>query len=158
MVAGVRYEGRPDIISRYANGGDSAFLVRDRDNKFSRNAVEVRLENGMQIGFVPEEDAVEVAAHLDAGRPHVAYIKKILTGGRSPIPVVVASIYGPDAARSDLVFEHQIPPKTEPLHKTPSASRAPSTPESTGSRSAVVVMLFIAAALGVMLLVYSMLR
>ena len=151
MVAGVRYEGRPEIISEYANAGDPAFLARDRENKFSRNAVEVRLENGMQIGFVPEEDAIEVAPHLDAGHPHAAYIKKILTGGRSPIPVVVASVFRPDAVRSDLVFQHQMPPKTDYHHEP-----LPGSARMRASLAVVLVMLFMAA--GVMVWIYSMLR
>jgi hypothetical protein len=158
MVAGVRHEGRrPESMFRSANAGDPAFLVRDRDNKFSRHAVEVRLENGMQIGFVPEEDAVEIAAHLDAGRPHVASIKMIVTGGRSSIPVVAASVYDLGATRSDLIFEHQVPTKAEPPHRTPSTDPAHNSRGATGSRTAVVVML-VAAALGVTMVVYSMLR
>ena len=43
MVAGVRYEGRPDVIKRYVTPDDTAYLVRDRKNRFSRNAVEVRI-------------------------------------------------------------------------------------------------------------------
>jgi HIRAN domain len=111
MVAGCRYEGRPDVIRGYAQPGDSVFLARDPANPFSRNAVEIRLSNGLQIGYVPEEDATEIAPDLDSGHPHRAYIKKILTGGRVPIPVVVATIYAPDTGRSDVVHQHAVPPK-----------------------------------------------
>src|SRR5947208_1734222 len=55
MVAGVHYEGRPEVIREYAREGDRVFLALDARNQFSRNAVEVRLGNGMQIGFVPED-------------------------------------------------------------------------------------------------------
>lgn len=156
MVASVRYEGRPEIISLHANPGNPAFLARDRNNAFSRNAVEVRLQNGTQIGFVPEEDAVEVAPLLDAGYPHAAYIKKVLTGGRTPIPVVVVSMYALDAVRSDLVFEHQVPPKAAPL------CQAPLPPLAQGARTpksgcAVAVMLLVAA-LGVIAWTLSMSR
>jgi hypothetical protein len=103
MVAGSRHDGRPEIISEYARAGDSALLVRDPTNRYSQNAIEVRTASGHQIGFVPEEDAVDVAPLLDAGHPYLAKIKKILTGGRSPIPVVIAEIYRKGAAVSGLV-------------------------------------------------------
>ena len=111
MVAGVRYEGRPQIISRYASPDDAVYLIRDRKNTFSRNAVEVRLSNGMQIGFVPEDYATDVAPLLDSGLPHDAFITKILTGGRSPIPVVQAYVYRADAGGAELVFEKDVPAK-----------------------------------------------
>jgi len=110
MVAGSRYEGRPATISRYAQSGAPAFLVRDRGNKYSRNAVEVRTRSGHQIGFVPEEDAVDIAPLLDAGHPYLAEIKKILTGGRFPIPVVIAEIYRKDATVHGLVKSGTQPP------------------------------------------------
>jgi hypothetical protein len=53
MVAGVLYEGRARVIADYARAGDPAYLIRDRSNPHSRNAIEIRLENGMQVGFVP---------------------------------------------------------------------------------------------------------
>jgi len=63
----------------------------------------------MQIGFVPEEDAPDLAAPLDQGYPHVATITKILTGGRAPIPVVQAYIYRPDAGIDGTVLPIDVP-------------------------------------------------
>jgi hypothetical protein len=116
MVAGVRYEGRPQVIARYASPDDVVYLIRDRENRYSRNAVEVRLSNGMQIGFVPEDYATDVAPLLNSGLPHDAFITKILTGGRSPIPVVQAYVYRADAAGAELVFEKDVPAKVPPPH------------------------------------------
>lgn len=107
MVAGVRHKGRAAIISRYVTDGDQVFLVRDRQNAYSRNAIAVRLRNGLQIGFVPEDDAIEAAALLDSGDPHRAFVKKIL-GYDVPIPVIVAEIYRSDCGRKDVVFEQDI--------------------------------------------------
>lgn len=98
MVAGVHFEERGEVIDRYLACGDRVYLVRDPRNQYSRNAIAVRLENRLQIGFVPEDYAVDVAPHLDRGCPHHASCKKILTGGRTPIPVVIAKIYRPDAS------------------------------------------------------------
>jgi hypothetical protein len=114
MVRGVHYEGRATVIAAHAREGDRAFLARDPENRFSPYAVEVRLGNGMQIGFVPEEDASALALPLDQGYPHVATITKILTGGRVPIPVVQAYIYRRDALVGAAVFPSGVPAKTTP--------------------------------------------
>jgi HIRAN domain len=115
MVAGSLYEGRPAVIERYARIGDPVYLARDPANRFSANAIEIRLPNGMQIGFVPETDARDMARELDSGCPHRAYLKKILAGRRAPIPVVVASLYHPEAAQlPGCVLQHQVPAKASP--------------------------------------------
>ena len=111
MVAGVRYEGRPNIIYRHAKEGDPVFLLRDRENVHSGTAVAVLLKNGMQIGFVPAEWSVEIAPLLDAGNPHTGVMETDLTGGKSPIPVVVAKIFAAHAEVPELVFERDVPRK-----------------------------------------------
>lgn len=97
MVAGVRHEGRGEVIARYANAGDPVRLVRDRGNRFSRFAIAVQLDNGKQIGFVPEEDAQRLAPFLDQGAKCVAFMTKILGSGRTPIPVVQTRLYRADS-------------------------------------------------------------
>lgn len=97
MVAGCRYEGRPDVIARHARVGGLVRLVRDRGNRHSENAIAVKLENGRQIGFVPEVDAEGLAPLMDEGAKCAAYMTKILSGGRSPIPVVQARFYRADS-------------------------------------------------------------
>lgn len=97
MVAGVHAEGREKVVERYAKAGDPVDVAREPANRFSRHAVQVLLTNGEQIGYVPEEDARELAPLLDAGMPYTAEIKKILTGGRVPRPVVVLDVYHKDA-------------------------------------------------------------
>jgi hypothetical protein len=97
MVAGVQYEGRGDIILRNVRPEMEVFLVREPSNKHSRHATGIVLANGLQIGYVPEEDAQEFAPLLDQGYPYTARVKKILTGGRAPIPVVVTAIYNSGA-------------------------------------------------------------
>lgn len=102
MVAGVRHEGRPAIIRDHAAADADVFLRRDPSNAFSSNAIAIQLQNGSQIGFVPEQHAVEIAPLLDSGHPYVAFITKILTGGRSPIPVVQADVYRTDSSHPEL--------------------------------------------------------
>ncbi len=109
MVAGVLHEGRDKVIAQYARAGDTAYLVRDTDNRYSRNAIEIRLGNGMQIGFVPEDDAIALAPLLDKGALQTAIITKILDGRRGPIPVVDVDLYGVDAQVSGAVAQSQAP-------------------------------------------------
>jgi HIRAN domain len=113
MVAGVNYEGRAAIVRQYVKEGDQVFLIRDRQNKFSRNAVEVRLSNGYQIGFVPEGDSEEFAPFLDKGCVHLAYVTKILHGHNTPIPVVQADVFRPDSEVEGVVSEQAVPSKKQ---------------------------------------------
>jgi hypothetical protein len=112
MVAGVRYEGRPRVIKRFCNPDDNVYLARDKANGFSGNAVEIRLQNGMQIGFVPEDYAVQIAPLLDSGHLHYAWVTKILTGGKSPIPVTQIEMFSPDSTREGLSRQNSVPAKT----------------------------------------------
>ena len=119
MVAGVLHEGRDKVVNENARAGDRAYLIRDKSNRYSRNAIEIRLENGMQIGFVPEDDAIELAPLLDNGALQTAVITKILDGRRGPIPVVDVDLYGTDTQVSGLVAQSQVPPRTM-LRSSPS--------------------------------------
>lgn len=136
MVAGAKYDGRPALIERHAQAGARAYLVRDYSNKYSKNAVEVRTTSGHQIGFVPEEDAADLAPFLDAGHPYYAEIKKILTGGRYPIPVIIADVYRKEA---------EVPGLVRPGSNVPRASGAAASGSSVNvvkiATIAVVVLL-----------------
>lgn len=110
VVAGVNYEGRAAVVEKFCVPGNSVYLLRDRANRFSRNAVEVRIANGMQIGYVPEVLARLAAPLLDAGNPHIARIKKIFMGRQALIPVVIASVFRADCGVSGVVFEKSVPP------------------------------------------------
>jgi hypothetical protein len=85
------------------------FLVREPDNKHSRNAIALRLKDGLDIGYVPEADAVYLAPLLDKGSLQFASVKKVLTGGRAPIPVVWGELYNPDAPLPDASRPDQVP-------------------------------------------------
>lgn len=111
MAAGVRYEGRPAVIQAYVNPEDKVFLARDTANRYSRNAVEIRLENGIVIGYVPESYAGEIAPLLDEGSPHNAWITKVLGSARHPIPVVQVKLFTPDATVDGLTRTADVPNK-----------------------------------------------
>lgn len=110
MIAGAKYDGHPDVIDRYANESDPAILVRDSANKHDRNAIEVHTTSGHQIGFVPREDAADIAPFLDAEHPYSARIKKILSGGKYPIPVIVVDIYRKDATVPNVMLTRNAKP------------------------------------------------
>lgn len=93
MVAGVHYNGRSKVIRDYAGEGDRVSLVREPSNKYSKHATRIMLKDRFEIGFVPEEDAQVMSQLLDAEHSYTAIVKKILTGGRAPIPVIVAKFY-----------------------------------------------------------------
>lgn len=111
VVAGVMFEGRAEIVRQHAIPGDVAYLIRDRANKFSKNAVEVRLANGMQAGFVPERLAAEISPLLDTRHKHRATIKKVLQGDWAPMPVIVASLFVAESNLVEAISEHQVPKK-----------------------------------------------
>jgi hypothetical protein len=98
MVAGTRHEGRDSIIEDSVSAGDAVYLRRDYNNKYSRHAIAVLTTDGEQIGFVPEDIAVTLAPLLDQHWHQKASITKLLTRGRSPIPVVQLQVFSPEAA------------------------------------------------------------
>ena len=149
MVAGCRYEDRPAAIRDYAIPGDRAYLVRDRGNRFSKNAVEVRLQNGAQAGYVPEEIAIEMAPLFDQGLPHTGVLTKVLIGGRMPIPVVQARIFRVDAGVADLVLEREVPAATSPAPPRASVPSPALTPVSPPARTGCLpVVLLLLGAMG----------
>ena len=134
MVAGVRYEGRPAVIRDHVGPGDSVRLLREPANPFSRNACQIRLENDLQIGFVPEEHATELAPYLYSGSKYHAYVTKVLTGGRSPIPVVQVELYGPEATLPELHQACTAPSRTA----ISTAGRDRSSSPSLSGRSVIL--------------------
>lgn len=88
MVAGTRHEGREAVIRESCEEGMPVTLVRELRNQHRRNAILVRLQNGSDIGYVPEAEADWIAPLLDGLALRSAEIKKVLRGGRAPIPVV----------------------------------------------------------------------
>lgn len=111
MVAGVLYEGRAEVVAAYAHPEQTVFLGRDPANAYDRNAIEIRLPSGFQIGFMPREDAAQFAPLMDSGCLQQAYLTKILDGRRAPIPVVQAYLYDSASTVSGAVSASSIPSK-----------------------------------------------
>ena len=97
IVAGGRHDGRLNDAGRYAFDGDEVLLVRDPQNRHSRNAIIVRLLNGHDAGHVPEAEARSLAPYLDQNLRYHASIKKTLSDFPLPVPMVVVHVYADDA-------------------------------------------------------------
>ncbi len=108
MVAGVRQEGRPEVIERHARPNDVIVLARQREDCASDAAISVRLSNGSEIGFVPDDDARQLAPLLDDGCRYEARITEVLTTGRGPIPVVQARVFGSGEARTSAALQPSV--------------------------------------------------
>ena len=108
MVAGVMHEGRAALVERFVAEADTVYLAREPQNRFSPNAIAVRLTNGLDIGYIPESEAIHLAPVLDEGALHSAAIKKILRGRSAPIPVVWGELYSAQARLDDAVTQAEV--------------------------------------------------
>lgn len=100
MVAGVRQEGRLEVIERHARPNDVVVLARQREDGARDAAITVKLSNGSEIGFVPDDDARQLAPLLDDGCRYEARISEVLTTGRGPIPTVQVRVFGSSGSRN----------------------------------------------------------
>jgi hypothetical protein len=116
MVAGVSFHRRHRLVERYLNAGDRVRIVPEPTNRHDECAVAVTLADGRKIGYVPRTDSEDVSGCIDDGNYYVATVKKILTGGRLPIPVITLQFYRPDQF-TDVAALHPDP--------CPTASPAP---------------------------------
>lgn len=110
MVAGVHIGDREQMVARHASPDGDVFLQREPRNAHSRHAVLVQALNGAVLGYVPERMAREVAPLLDAGHPYLAWVTKILDGGRTLTPVVQAELFATTAEIADLRRPADAPP------------------------------------------------
>lgn len=110
-VAGVTFEGRNATIQAFANEGDNVFLVREKTNRKSHNAIEVLLKNGRGIGYVPERYAAEWAPLFDSGYRHLAYIKFIHSPAGNPdlsVPIIEGGIFVPESQFPGAVTQSEV--------------------------------------------------
>lgn len=74
-VAGVEFHARRGDIGRLAPGGLLG-LVRERTNRFDRNAVRVCAPGGRTLGYVPRFAARLVAGEMDRGGSVFARVRR----------------------------------------------------------------------------------
>ena len=65
--------------------GDRLTLIRQPENRFDRNAVEVWWRNGVHLGHVPRYVAAWLAPELDAGKAVRAYVVRAGTDAMDAI-------------------------------------------------------------------------
>ena len=75
-VAGTQYEGRSGRIER-VKVGDRLKLVREPDNEYDENAIDIRNEIG-SLGHIPIEIAEDLASLLDLGIPCAAIVTEVI--------------------------------------------------------------------------------
>jgi hypothetical protein len=97
ILASARGDRRSAEVARYATDGDEVLLVRDPQNRHSRNAIFVRLLSGHDAGYVPEAEARTLAPLLDKNLRYSASIRKTLSDFPLPVPMIVAHVYADDA-------------------------------------------------------------
>lgn len=111
-VAGVTFNNRNAAIKQFATEGQTVYLVRDRENQHSPNAIEVILSSGQSIGFVPERLASELARLFDSGYRHLAYIKFIHCPNWDPdlsVPVIEGGVFVPRSQFPGAVSASEVP-------------------------------------------------
>lgn len=84
-IAGITYDNR-QIYARNCYIGQELKLIRDKFNKYDKNAVAV-YENSRQLGFVPKDTAVTIAKLMDEGTVLKCYVEDINHGGYSTIGI-----------------------------------------------------------------------
>jgi HIRAN domain len=117
MVAGVQFEGRDRIVKRSLKAGDRVRLRPEPDNPHDDDAVAVTLLDGRRIGYVPRRDSADVSDCLDLDDLYVATVKKILTGGRVPVPVIVVQFYRRDQMGDVADLKPEPCPRAAPARK-----------------------------------------
>jgi hypothetical protein len=122
MIAGTRRAAGRREACENLEVGEVVMLEREPDNAHDENAILVVTDDGSELGYVPRDDARDVAPFLDAGAEADARVKKLLdTADGHVIPVVVATVRRGGAAPA----EPQPPARPLPA---PSRDLAPDPP------------------------------
>jgi hypothetical protein len=132
MVMGARRSAERREGCQSLTVGDTVSLEREPDNVHDGNAILVFTQDGMELGYVPREDAREMAPLLDAGAEVEATVKKLLeTAEGDVLPVVVSLLRRGDVgapATSPAATLSTKPPESLPA--SPPANTQPSQPAS----------------------------
>jgi hypothetical protein len=101
--------------------GEAVTLEREPDNIHDGNAILVVTQGGTELGYVPREDAKQMAPFLDAGAEVDATVKKLLNRAEGDtLPVVISTLRrGGGDPRPSLRT-----PVSQPLPDRPPASLA----------------------------------
>ena len=121
ILAGVQYEGQQRLIERSVNVGDRVRLVPEPDNPKDDCAVAVTLADGRKIGYVPRSSSEDVTGCIEDGGYYVAIVKKVLSGGRAPVPVILLQFYRGDQFNDIADLRPNLCPGDSSGHALPSS-------------------------------------
>jgi hypothetical protein len=93
IIAGARRSAERREGCESLDVGDTVILEREPDNAHDDNAILVLTDDGTELGYVPRQDARQMAPLLDSGADVKATIKKLLqTDEGHVLPVVISTI------------------------------------------------------------------
>lgn len=94
IVAGSRRSAERRDACELLEEGESVVLEREPDNRHDGNAILVLTAGGDELGYVPRDDAKQMAPLMDEGCFVHAEITKLLTETRAgiPLPIVASTI------------------------------------------------------------------
>ena len=93
-IVGVTYDNRQSVIGKL-QVGEEVCLIRDPQNQFDRNAIQVVNLHGQQCGFLSRDLAAKLADPFDRFGGPVKAIVLSLTGGFYPGSYLGANIRFP---------------------------------------------------------------
>jgi len=93
LLGGVHLDDHWQTIQSRVKAGDVVYLVQSPADAPRDQRVRVVLATGESIGFVPEEDALPIAPEVARGARVEASVRKILSGGQYPIPVIGGRVH-----------------------------------------------------------------
>ena len=89
----------PDARRRGTRLASATFMVAGVRHQGRAATIAVKLPGGQQLGFVPKDEARQLAPLLDGGCRYTAQISEIIGTSRSRVPVVHADMYRPGRLR-----------------------------------------------------------
>jgi single-stranded-DNA-specific exonuclease len=79
-LAGVTFEGRQSVI-RTLQEGQVLYFVREPDNPYDANAINVKTADGRSVGFIAKDKNSSLAYDLDHGKQYDVHVSGITGGG-----------------------------------------------------------------------------
>ena len=67
-VAGTTHVEGIEELEQYLNIEDKLVFLREPDNQYDKQAIVIKTEDGVKIGYVPKQDNVIFARLMDAGK------------------------------------------------------------------------------------------
>lgn len=127
MIAGATIGEERRMACESCCDDDPVMLVREPDNDYDKNAIQVVDAGGDVLGYVPRDLAADLAPLMDNGAKQDFRVKKLLeTSSERIIPVIVGALYRGDVDISSHVPSSEAQAKLAPpqMQLPPSAGIA----------------------------------